>query len=139
MAGYSKTPLAQKLGIKEAALVLLFNAPEGFEATLGELPADAVTADDIAAAAAYDIILFFVKSQDDLRRQFPTLKRRLKPAGGLWISWPKKAAGVETDLTEDVIREVALAGGLVDNKVCAVDDVWSGLRLVFRLRDRPNK
>ena len=106
---------------------------------MGELPADAVTADDIAAAAAYDIILFFTKSQADLRRQFPTLKRRLKPAGGLWISWPKKAAGVETDLTEDVIREVALAGGLVDNKVCAVDDVWSGLRLVFRLRDRPNK
>ena len=81
MAGYSKTSLAQKLGIKEAALVLLLDAPEGFEATLGELPADAVTADDITAAAAYDIILFFAKSQDDLRRQFPALKRRLKPAG----------------------------------------------------------
>jgi hypothetical protein len=138
MAGYSKTSLAQKLGIKEAALVLLLDAPEGFEATLGELPADAVTADDITAAAAYDIILFFAKSQDDLRRQFPALKRRLKPAGGLWICWPKKASGVETDLTEDIVREFALAGGLVDNKVCAVDDVWSGLRLVFRLRDRPN-
>jgi hypothetical protein len=139
MAGYSQTTLPKKLGIKDDHLVLLLEAPDGFETTLGELPADVTMVDDIVAAAEYDIILFFTRSRAELQRRFPALKRYLKPAGGLWICWPKKASGVATDLTEDVIREIALKGGLVDVKVCAVDEVWSGLRLVFRLRDRPKK
>ncbi len=137
MAGYSQTPLPKKLGIKDDHVVLLLKAPDAFERTLGELPSSVTMLDDIAAAAEYDIILFFTRSRAELRRRFPALMRQLKPAGGLWICWPKKASGVATDLTEDVIRDMALKGGLVDVKVCAIDEVWSGLRLVLRLRDRP--
>ncbi len=83
------------------------------------------------------MIVFFTRRRAELERRFPGLRRALDPAGGLWIAWPKRASGLETDLTEDVVREIALAGGLVDNKVCAIDETWSGLRLVYRLRDRP--
>ena len=78
-----------------------------------------------------------VRRRGELERRFAALKRALDPAGGLWIAWPKRSSGVETDLTEDVVREIALAKGLVDNKVCAIDETWSGLRLVYRLSDRP--
>ena len=132
MAGYSKTPLSQKLGIKENHAVALPSAPADFQRTLGELPAGVAVVDDAAAAAVYDIILFFTMSRAELRRRFAALAGRLDPAGGFWIGWPKKTSGVATDLTEDVIRGIGLEAGLVDNKVCAIDDVWSGLRFVAR-------
>ena len=135
MAGYSGTPLVKKLGIKEAAALLLVNPSEGFLETLGPLPADAEIVSG-RGREKLDAVLLFVLSQKKLNQEFARLAARLKPAGGLWVCWPKKASAVETDLTENVIREVGLAAGLVDNKVCAVDETWSGLRFVIRLVDR---
>ena len=135
MAGYSGTPLPKKLGIKEGHRLALLDAPPGLSAVLGELP-EGVTV-RTAARGRLDVIVCFLQSRARLERRFASLKRALEPGGGLWIAWPKRASGIETDVTEDVVREVALANGLVDNKVCAIDETWSGLRLVYRLRDRP--
>ena len=129
MAGYSGTPLPKKLGIKPGHRVLLAGAPPGF--ALEGLPDDVVEARDEA-----DVIVAFHTERAELAEQLPALRRRMDKAAGLWIAWPKRAAKVETDLTEDVVRELALANTLVDNKVCAIDETWSGLRLVIRLRDR---
>jgi len=134
-AGYSGTPLPRKLGIREGARVALIGAPEGFDATLGELP-DGVRVLR-RASAPLDVVVAFVTARADLERRLPPLAAALDPAGGLWFAWPKRASKVPTDVTEDVVREVGLATGLVDNKVCAIDAVWSGLRLVYRVRDRP--
>jgi hypothetical protein len=134
VAGYSGTPLVKKLGIKEGHRVALVDAPDGAEDLLGELPA-AVTLLR-TARAPIDVVVWFVTERRVLERKLPGLAERLDRAGGLWICWPKKASGVATDVTENVARDAALALGLVDNKVCAVDDVWSGLRIVYRLRDR---
>jgi hypothetical protein len=136
MAGYSGTPLAAKLGIKEDCRIAVINAPEGFVRSLGQLPNGVILRED-GRASAFNVMIFFTRERAELVRRFPALARRLSPAGGLWISWPKRASGVPTDLTEDRVREVGLAAGLVDNKVCAVDETWSGLRFVFRLKDRP--
>ena len=134
VAGYSGTPLAKKLGIKEGHRVAFPGAPSGFGALLGDLPDGArVTA---RATGPLDVIVFFAANRAQLERRFDALKNALTPAGGFWIAWPKRSSGVPTDLTEDVVREVALERGLVDNKVCAIDDTWSGLRLVYRLADR---
>jgi hypothetical protein len=130
MAGYSGTPLATKLGIKAGHGVLLSNAPGGFEKSL-DLPPE-VKLVRRAARGPYDVILFFTKERAALERELKGLRALMAPACGLWICWPKKASKVATDMTEDVVREVALPTGLVDNKVCAVDEVWSGLRLVIR-------
>ena len=135
MAGYSGTPLVKKLGIKEGASVLLVSPPEGFLKTLGPLPSDAEIVSS-RGREKLDVVLLFVLSQKKLEQEFSRLAGRLKPAGGLWVCWPKKASGVKTDLTENLIRDVGLAAGLVDNKVCAVDETWSGLRFVIRLVDR---
>jgi hypothetical protein len=137
VAGYSGTPLPQKLGIKEGARVALVRAPEGFERELGSLP-DGVKL-RMQARGANDVVLFFATRLAELERRFDGLARSIEPAGGLWIAWPKKTAGVATDLRENVVRETGLAHGLVDNKVCAVDETWSGLRFVYRLTDRPSK
>ncbi len=137
MAGYSGTPLPRKLGIKPGHRVLLSGAPEGFEATLGELPPRARTARR-AGGAPYDLILLFADRGSTLDRRLGPLKARLRPDGGLWICWPKKSSGVPTDLADGAVRERGLAAGLVDNKVCAVDETWSGLRFVYRLADRPS-
>lgn len=134
MAGYSGRPLVAKLGIKPDTRIAIINPPRGFRATLGKLPPGVTVTTN--ARGVLPFIHFFVVSRDVLENRFPTLVRALEPAGALWISWPKKASGVLTDLTEDVIRGIALGGGLVDVKVAAVDDVWSGLKLVRRLRDR---
>ena len=135
MAGYSGTPLPRKLGIKPGHRVLLAGAPEAFrEDTLGELPED-VTVRTRGSAQA-DVIVAFHTRRAELAKRMPALRERMDPAAGLWIAWPKRAAKVKTDLTEDVVRELALANALVDNKVCAIDETWSGLRLVIRLRDR---
>jgi hypothetical protein len=135
IAGYSGTPLVRKLGIKEGHTVAFPGAPDGFPALLVPLP-DGV---DVRprARGPLDVVVFFTRRRSELERRFTALKRALDPAGGLWIAWPKRSSGVETDLTEDVVREIALAEGLVDNKVCAIDETWSGLRLVYRLSDRP--
>jgi hypothetical protein len=134
MAGYSGTPLAKKLGIKEGQSVLLLNPPEGFAKTLDDLPDSAtVTA---RAAKLHNVIILFAKDSNALEKAFASAHKRLEQSGGLWVAWPKKTSGVATDLTENMIRDIALAAGLVDNKVCAIDDTWSGLRLVVRLKDR---
>ena len=134
MAGYSATPLAKKLGIGEGDDVAFPNAPDGFRATLGELP-DGVRV-KARATGPLDVIVFFVTRRAELERRFERLETAMTPAAGFWVAWPKRASGVETDMTEDVAREIALERGLVDNKVCAIDETWSGLRLVRRLRER---
>ncbi len=134
MAGYSKRSLVDKLGIKPGAAVLILEAPRGYAKTLGPLPDGTTVAK--APRPGLDFIHLFTTRRADLERRFGALQKALAPAGMLWVSWPKKAAGVPTDVTEDVVREVALARGLVDVKVCAVDDTWSGLKLVRRLKDR---
>jgi Protein of unknown function (DUF3052) len=137
MAGYSGTPLVKKLGIKPGCRLALLQAPDDFDATLGELPAQVIVVRQLRTPC--DVLLFFTKSRTELQKQFQRLKENLDPDGGLWIAWPKKASGVATDLTEDVIRDTALTNGLVDNKVCAIDETWSGLRLVVRVKDRPKR
>jgi hypothetical protein len=134
-AGYSGTPLPRKLGIKPGSRVALIDAPAGFDAVLGELPEDARVGARLRGPL--DVIVAFFLERRALERRIGTLRAALHPAGGLWIAWPKRASGVPTDLTEDVVREIALANVLVDNKVAALDETWSGLRLVIRLRDRP--
>jgi hypothetical protein len=135
MAGYSGTPLTKKLGIKEGHRVAFPSAPDGFSELLGELP-DGVAV-KARASGPLDVIVFFTKRRAELERRLPALRRAMDPAAGLWIAWPKRSSGVETDMTEDVARELGLANRLVDNKVAAIDDTWSGLRLVIRLVDRP--
>ncbi len=133
-AGYSGTPLVRKLGIKPGAVLALLGAPEGFDATLGELP-DGVSVRRRAAGRSDVIVAFFVR-RAELERCLPALRRALEVDGGLWIAWPKRASGVATDLGDGPVRELGLAAGLVDNKVCAIDETWSGLRFVYRVADR---
>jgi hypothetical protein len=133
-AGYSGTPLARKLGIARGARVGVIDAPAGFEFGAGELD-DGVSI-RTTARGPLDVIVAFFDRRARLSRRMPALCAALDPAGGLWIAWPKRSSGVATDLDENVVREHGLHAGLVDNKVCAIDDVWSGLRLVYRLRDR---
>ncbi len=134
MAGYSGKPLVAKLGIKPGATIAILNAPRGYDRILGKMPRDVKR--KIAAVGALDFVQFFTAEKRELERRFPVLERALAPAGMLWISWPKQASGVATDLTEDRIRAIGLAHGLVDVKVAAVDEVWSGLKFVRRVKDR---
>jgi hypothetical protein len=131
-AGYSGTPLPRKLGIKPGHRLALLGAPDGFE--LADLP-DAVRVKRRAAGKA-DVIVAFHTRRGELERRLPALRALMEPDAGLWIAWPKRASKIETDITEDVLREIALPTGLVDNKVCAIDETWSGLRLVIRLEHR---
>lgn len=129
-AGYSGTPLVRKLGFRPGHRVAYINAPDGFGDLLGGLP------EGVAVRARLrgplDVIVCFVTGRAELERRLPALRGALDPAGMLWIAWPKRSSGVRTDMTEDVVRDVALPTGLVDTKVCAIDDTWSGLRLVIR-------
>jgi len=134
MAGYSKRTLQEKLGIKAGARIALVGAPDGYAITLGALPKGVTVA--AGKTGSLDLIQFFTTRRADLERGISGLKSRLQPAGALWVSWPKGSSGMETDVSENVVREIALQNGLVDVKVCAVDDVWSGLKLVVRLKDR---
>ena len=134
MTGYSGTPLAKKLGIKEGFKVAIWNSPAGFVADLDLPPAVTVTS---RPGKPLDFALLFVKSRRELETRFAPCAAKLTPSGMLWISWPKKTSGLSPDLTENVVREIGLAKGMVDVKVCAVDEVWSGLKFVFRLKDRP--
>ena len=127
-AGYSGTPLPKKLGIKPGHRVLVLGAPEGF-ALEGVQPVRSLR-------GQADVIVSFHVERADLERRLPALRDAMVQNAGLWIAWPKKASKVPTDLTENVVRDLGLANALVDNKVAAIDEVWSGLRLVIRVRDR---
>jgi len=134
-AGYSGTPLPRKLGIKPGHAVAVVGGPPGFADWLA-----AQSGADVVAglpAGPLDVIVTFVRWREEYESQLPGLRERMAPACGLWIAWPKRAARVPTDMTEHVVREVALPTGLVDNKVCAIDETWTGLRLVIRRELRP--
>ena len=137
MAGYSSTPLAKKLGIKEGCKVVVKNPPDRYADLVAPLPAgvklNSRMSNDI------DVLHVFVRARSELVRCLPIAMARIKQNGMIWVSWPKKAAGVATDVTEDVVRAVALPLGLVDVKVCAVDDIWSGLKLVIRRENRTQR
>jgi hypothetical protein len=128
------TPLAQKLGVKSDARIVLSGVPQSVAASLEPLPPGARVLARLAPGL--DVIVACFVERAALERRLPALVGALAPAGGLWICWPKRASGVPTDLSDEVVRQLGLAAGLVDNKVCAVDEVYSGLRFVYRLKDR---
>ncbi|MDP9200787.1 MAG: DUF3052 domain-containing protein [Gemmatimonadota bacterium] len=131
-AGYSGTPLVAKLGLKAGARMQLVSAPAAFGDTIGPLP-DGVKP---VTRGTLDFAMLFVRGTSELKKGFPRLRDRLESNGVLWVAWPKKASGVETDVSENIVRSIGLEAGLVDVKVCAVDETWSGLKFVRRLRDR---
>lgn len=133
MAGYSGTPLLKKLGIKEHSAVYIYNPPLDYFSWIAPLPSTVVKA---KAPDKIDFIHLFVKDQQEFKKQFINGQKRLKNDGMLWVSWPKKSSKVPTDLDENVIRDFGLRQGLVDVKVCAVSEIWSGLKFVVRLQDR---
>jgi hypothetical protein len=134
-AGYSGTPLVKKLGIKEGFRVALVGAPDRFQSELEDLPhgVSFVT----SFQEQLDFVLFFAKTRAELTRNFSRLAAKLQPAGMLWIAWPKRTSGVASDLSDGIVREIGLDAGLVDVKVCAVNEIWSGLKFVIRVKDRP--
>ncbi len=136
-AGYSGTPLLKKLGIRTGMKVAFLGSPRHYPELLGPLPDQVRVLQRLGKRM--DFVHFFTASQAELRRRFPTLKRALASDGTLWISWPKKASALPKDLTESDVRHAGLDGGLVDVKICAVDEDWSGLKFVYRLKDRPAK
>jgi hypothetical protein len=137
MAGYSGTPLQKKLGIAAGHRLLVVNEPAEFQAALGELPDDVERTSSLQGRAGFDVAVVFVLHRAGLARAFERVTARMSAAGGVWIAWPKRASGIATDVTEDVLREILLSTGWVDNKVCAIDERWSGLRFVLRKELRP--
>jgi hypothetical protein len=133
MAGYSGTPLVKKLGIKPGSNIAFLNAPEGYAEEL-DLPAGVTVIS--RSGKLLDFAQLFVKNEKELKKNFSKYAKRLNASGMLWVSWPKRSSGVPSDLSENVVREIGLAVGLVDVKVCAVSEVWSGLKFVYRLKDR---
>ncbi|MEM9696026.1 MAG: DUF3052 domain-containing protein [Myxococcota bacterium] len=136
MAGYSGTPLAKKLGIKEGHRVLLLGAPEDLAGDLAPLPSEVELRDNFRGRRPFDVVLLFSETLARVRTVYPKAAARLTTSGGLWVCWPKKASKIPTDLDDAAVRAYGLASGLVDNKVCAVDETWSALRFVRRVRDR---
>jgi hypothetical protein len=134
MAGYSGTSLPQKLGIKPQFKVAFFELPRDVKNALKKDLADCQFVKD--GPDQLDFAMIFIKSQAEMKQQFPSFARRLAPAGMLWVSWPKKTSGVTTDLNENDVRRIGLLAGLVDVKVCAVSKTWSGLKFVIRVKDR---
>ena len=136
----SDSPLIRKLGIKAAMRILFVNAPASFAVALGPLPPDVeVRRDEADDLSEFDVIVYFARSQEELQARFSEVAEQLAAAGGLWIAWPKKASSVATDLTDDSVRRTGLEHGLVDNKICSIDAIWSGQRFVVRLKDRPKR
>ena len=134
MAGYSKRTLKDKLGIKAGFKIHLIHPPENYDKMLGDLPTDVNIIERLGDSL--DFVQMFTKDKEELESQFPAMKQSLAPDGMLWISWPKKASKIETDLNENVVRDIGLRNGMVDVKVIAVDETWSGLKFVYRLKDR---
>jgi hypothetical protein len=134
-AGYSGTPLPKKLGIKPGQRIAFLDAPPAFAQALGPLP-EGVAQPRTTLRGPLDLVVAFFTERRKLEQRLPRLIAALDPAGALWIAWPKRASRVETDLTEDVVRGLGLAAGVVDVKVCAIDQTWSGLKLVIRVKDR---
>ena len=132
MAGYSATPLVRKLGIREGTTVATIGAPATFPALLGDLPDGATLGDDLVA----DMVVVFARERADMVEGFGDAMTRIPADGAIWVAWPKRSSGVPTDLTEDVMRELFLPTGMVDTKVCAIDETWSGLRFVVRTEHR---
>lgn len=132
MPGYSGTPLPKKLGLRPQFQIALLEMPVEVKSELRE----ALAACQVAETGPLDFAMVFVKSQAELKKQFPRLTKRLAPAGMLWVSWPKKTSGLATDLNENDVRRIGLDAGLVDVKVCAVTEIWSGLKFVRRVKDR---
>ena len=133
MAGYSQTPLVRKLGIKPGFNIALVTAPPGYANEL-DLPPDVTI--NSGSGKPLDFAQLFVKREKELKTKFSRYAKRLNASGMLWVSWPKKSSGVSTDLSENIVRTIGLDAGLVDVKICAVDEVWSGLKFVYRLQDR---
>lgn len=133
-AGYSKRTLAEKLGIKRDTKIVFINHPVNYSQLLGRLPSRVLL--EKRDSDNFDLIQMFVTNLDELKHQFPILKKKLKINGTLWMSWPKGSSSIKTDLNENIIREIGLHNGLVDVKVIAVDQDWSGLKFVYRLIDR---
>jgi hypothetical protein len=137
MAGYSSTPLPKKLGIKEGARIAFVNAPKGFQDYLGTLPEHVQIVTRLTKPL--DLALLFVTAERALARDFAKLSEKLASNGMIWIAWPKKSSGVATDLTFERVQRIGLDAGLVDVKICAIDETWSGLKFVIRLRDRKSR
>jgi Protein of unknown function (DUF3052) len=136
MAGYSTTPLPKKLGIREGALVVLVSPPPRFAELLGPLPTDARVSTTLPKKERFDVAIVFSTKKKDLETRLKSAVKSLSESGAIWIAWPKKSSGVVTEVDEFFVRAAGLATGLVDNKVCAIDDTWSGLRFVVRVGDR---
>lgn len=138
MSGYSGTPLVKKLGIKAGHSVKLINAPKNFAKELQPLPEN-VRLTSAKPGKQLDFIMLFVDSARTLQKELPKLKQKLASDGIFWVSWPKKSSGIETDLSFDIVQQSGLKIGLVDVKICAVNDIWSGLKFVYRLKDRKSR
>ncbi len=136
MAGYSGTPLPKKLGIKAGHLVALLDCPKDFGTALGELPEGVTLLSKLSLRSVPNVVVWFVTGRAQFVNRLNEIRQRMAPATSLWVAWPKRSSGVATDMTENEIRAVSLPTGLVDNKVCAIDEVWSALRLVVRLEHR---
>lgn len=139
MAGYSGTPLPKKLGIKDRFCVAFHSLPADVKAELKSALKTCRIAKDGKAKDPLDFAMIFVKSAADLKEKFAEVSKQLAPAGMLWVSWPKKTSGVATDLDENEVRTIGLDAGLVDVKVCAVSEIWSGLKFVIRVKDRTKR
>ena len=142
MAGYSGTPLLKKLGIKEQSRMAFVNAPKEFQFYLGPLPEGAEVVKRLSSSSRVkplDLVVMFVTSERTLAREFAKLSAKLATNGMIWIAWPKKSSGVATDLSFERVQRIGLDAGLVDVKICAIDDTWSGLKFVFRLKDRKTR
>src|SRR5258705_9169692 len=137
MAGYSGTPLIKKLGVKEGFRVAIVDGPATFLKALGELPAGATVVSRLTGPL--DLVVLFAETEQRLAKKFPMLADKLNANGMIWIAWPKKSSGVATDLSFGSVQQMGLGCGLVDVKICAIDEIWSGLKFVYRLKDRSKR
>jgi len=137
MAGYSGTPLPQKLGIKPGLMVVTVNAPANYRRLLGQIPDSVTFSERLKSGSSF--VHLFTSRRSEMQKKMSILRDKISDNGAIWVSWPKKSSGISTDVTEDVIREIALPLGFVDIKVCAVDETWSGLKLMIRRENRKSK
>jgi len=137
MAGYSGTPLPQKLGIKPGLMVVTINAPANYRRLLGQIPDSVTFSERLKSGSSF--VHLFTSRRSEMQKKMSILRDKISDNGAIWVSWPKKSSGISTDVTEDVIREIALPLGFVDIKVCAVDQTWSGLKLMIRRENRKSK